>query len=254
MAKLILSMDEAVIQEYDIGKERLTIGRKPGNDIQIDNLAVSGAHAEITTILNDSFLEDLDSTNGTLVNGAPIKKHYLQNGDVVEIGRHQLKYVNADSEAGETAADFEKTLIMRAPPLAQESGAGTAASGTATLDVTPAIAAAVAAPTEAGAQPSAPVESDPQLSTPPPALALIQILTGSNTGKEIELAKSLTSLGRPGVQVAVITRRPHGYFITHVQGGDYPLVNGETLDAQPRLLHEHDVIEIAAVKMEFFFK
>jgi len=252
MAKLILSMDEAVIQEYDIGKERLTIGRKPGNDIQIDNLAVSGAHAEITTILNDSFLEDLDSTNGTLVNGAPIKKHYLQNGDVVEIGRHQLKYVNADSEADE-AADFEKTMIMRAPPLAREGESDAAASG-APLDVTPAIAAAVAAPAEADPQPSAPRESDSPPAAPPPALAVIQILTGSNTGKEIELAKSLTSLGRPGVQVAVITRRPHGYFMTHVQGGHYPIVNGETLDAQPRLLHDHDVIEIAAVKMEFFFK
>ena len=79
MAKLILSLDGSVIKEVPLDKERLTIGRRPHNDLQIDNLAVSGEHALIVTILNDSFLEDLGSTNGTLVNGVPIKKHILQH-------------------------------------------------------------------------------------------------------------------------------------------------------------------------------
>src|SRR5206468_1690830 len=100
--------------------ERTLIGRKPHNDIQIDNLAVSGEHAAIITILNDSFVEDLGSTNGTMVNGKPIKKHFLQSNDVIEIGKHKLKYFNEQqgAAAGGGAADFEKTMIIRSPAKA----------------------------------------------------------------------------------------------------------------------------------------
>src|SRR5574340_686146 len=116
MAKLILSLDGSVIREVPLEKERLTIGRKPQNDIQIENLAVSGEHACIVTILHDSFLEDLGSTNGTLVNGSPIKKHILQNNDVIEIGKYRLKYMADAPAAGQTASDdFEKTMILRTP-------------------------------------------------------------------------------------------------------------------------------------------
>src|SRR5512147_607182 len=127
MAKLILSMDGLVLKEIPLTKERTTLGRKPHNDIQIDNLAVSGEHAAIITILNDSFIEDLGSTNGTMVNGKPIKKHFLQNNDVVEIGKHKLKYFN-DAPTAATAADFEKTMIIRNPakptaaPVAEKLG------------------------------------------------------------------------------------------------------------------------------------
>ncbi|MGZ5042113.1 MAG: FHA domain-containing protein, partial [Usitatibacter sp.] len=117
MAKLILSVDGQVLKEYQLSKERTLIGRKPHNDIPIDNLAVSGEHAAIITILNDSFIEDLGSTNGTMVNGKPVKKHFLQNNDVVEIGKHKLKYFN-DAPTAATAADFEKTMIIRNPAKA----------------------------------------------------------------------------------------------------------------------------------------
>src|SRR6266850_3694025 len=117
MAKLILSVDGQVLKEYTLSKERTLIGRKPHNDIQIDNLAVSGEHAAIITILNDSFIEDLGSTNGTMVNAKPIKKHFLQNNDVIEIGKHKLKYFN-DAPTAATAADFEKTMIIRNPAKA----------------------------------------------------------------------------------------------------------------------------------------
>ncbi len=127
MAKLILSLDGQVIKEHDVSKERMTIGRKPHNDIQIDNLAVSGEHAMIMTILNDSFLEDLGSTNGTMVNGQPVKKHFLQSEDVVEIGKYKLKYVN-DQAGNMTQQEFEKTMILRAP--AEENAPPKAASGT----------------------------------------------------------------------------------------------------------------------------
>src|SRR5262245_58592286 len=114
MAKLILSVDGQVLKEFTLSKERTLIGRKPHNDIQIDNLAVSGEHAAIITILNDSFIEDLNSTNGTVVNGKPIKKHFLQSNDVIEIGKHKLKYFN-DAPAAAAANDFEKTMIIRRP-------------------------------------------------------------------------------------------------------------------------------------------
>ena len=115
MAKLILSMDNLVLKEITLNKERTTIGRKPGNEIQIDNLAVSGEHAVIVTILNDSFLEDLGSTNGTLVNGNMVKKHFLQNNDMIELGKYKLKYVNEQPSQG-TGGDYEKTVVIRPKP------------------------------------------------------------------------------------------------------------------------------------------
>src|SRR5260221_10427717 len=130
MAKLILSMDGLVLKEIPLTKERTTIGRKPHNDIQIDNLAVSGEHAVIVTILNDSFLEDLGSTNGTVVNGNAVKKHFLQNNDVIELGKYKLKFVGEAAPAagaGGEKADFEKTMVLR--PAAMKAAAAAAAGG-----------------------------------------------------------------------------------------------------------------------------
>ncbi len=243
MAKMILSMDGLVLKEIPLDKERLTLGRKPHNDIQIDNLAISGEHAVIVTILNDSFLEDLNSTNGTLVNGQPVKKHFLKNNDVVELGKYKLKYINDSPAVG--GADFERTMVLRPgavkPLPAAETPAPKPVGG---LDTQAGIPRA---PTPA---PEAPAVA-PAATQPP---AFIQLLNGANMGKELELAKTLTTLGKPGVQVAVIAKRPHGYFITHVEGAQFPVVSGKTLDAQAHQLEDHDVIEIAGIKMEFFFK
>ena len=247
MAKLTLSMDGLLLKEIPLSKERTTIGRKPHNDIQIDNLAISGEHAVIVTILNDAFLEDLDSTNGTNVNGQPIKKHFLQNGDVIELGKYRLKYL---SEAPQQAsqADFEKTMIIRADTLRKPAEPS---------DEKAMMGSTQAAMPAAHPQPADhPPARDPALSATPAALprGAIQILSGANAGKEMELTKTLSTLGKPGVQVAVITRRPHGYFITHVEGALFPSVNGNLLDAQAHPLNDHDIIELAGVKMEFFLK
>lgn len=217
MPRLILSMDGLVLKEMPLEKERTTIGRKPHNDIQIDNLAISGEHAAIVTILNDAFLEDMNSTNGTYVNGQPVKKHVLQNNDVVELGKYRLKFL-AEPNAG--GGEFDEAVSF-----------GT----TAAVDV--------------------PVSGAPSAEAAPPAasvVGMIQILSGTHAGRTLELSKSLTTLGKPGAQVAVITRRPHGYFITHVEGTVFPVVNGHSLDAQAHRLNDHDIIEIAGVKMEFF--
>ncbi len=272
-AKLILSMDGVVIKEYPLGQERMTIGRKEHNDIVIDNLAVSGEHAAIITILHDSFLEDLDSTNGVEVNGIATKKHFLQNNDLIEIGKHKLKYIN--DEAGQTsAADFEKTMVLRAPvkqaaPSDTTGFMKTQASMAKPADdktiektgkfdaLKPADAPAESVkPTVPAAPPvqaGAPAPSSAPAAAAPPAAA-IQILTGPNAGKELELVKNLTTLGKPGLQVAVLTRRPHGFFITHVEGATFPSVNGQVMGAQPLQMKNHDIIELAGVKMEFYFK
>ena len=246
MAKLILSMDGLVLKEFTLSKERTTIGRKAHNDIQIDNLAVSGEHAVVVTILSDSFLEDLGSTNGTLVNGQTVKKHFLQNNDVIELGKYKLKFVS-DGPVQTKAADFEKTMILRPGALRPQAPAP-AAPGAVKPAAAP-VGSATASPAAAAAPPRA---------VPPPATpqrtGVLQLLSGANAGRQLDLTKPLTTLGKPGVQVAVITRRPQGFFITHVEGANFPVVNGKALDAQAHPLGDHDVIEIAGVKMEFFFK
>ncbi len=256
MAKLILSMDGLVLKEIPLAKERTTIGRKPHNDIQIDNLAVSGEHAVIVTILNDSFLEDLGSTNGTVVNGNPVKKHFLQANDVIELGKYKLKFIGEASgaSAGGDKADFEKTMVLR-PASARQSGgeALRSAPGSQRAPAMPQAAAAVAGFADA----TKTVPPAPQPAAPRPAgqpLGAIQLLSGANAGKELELTKPLTTLGKPGVQVAVLTRRPQGYFITHVEGAARPNVNGQQIGPAPHALKDHDVIELAGVKMEFFLK
>jgi len=320
MAKLILSMDDQVLKEIPLSKERTTIGRKPQNDIQIDNLAVSGEHAVVVSILNDCFLEDLNSTNGTQVNGKAVKKHFLQTNDVIELGKYKLKFVQDSSPKPAAApapdkADFEKTMVLRpgalravaeqAKAMATGGQAGAAeavraaavkqavasatAAGIADKDSkpaqptpaaqsaeTPRPAAApaakgapgvetqrpVGAPTATASAPAAtpsaqatqPAASAAPAAAPKPLLGAIQLLSGANAGKELELAKPLTTLGRPGVQVAVLTRRPQGYFITHVEGTQHPAVNGQPIGTAPHALKDHDMIELAGVKMEFFLR
>lgn len=250
MAKLILSLEGQVLNEFPLDKERVTIGRKSDNDIPVDNLAVSGKHAVIITILNDSFMEDLGSTNGTLVNGASVKRHFLQDGDVIEMGKHKLKYVN-ETPSSTTAEEFEKTMVLRRPSdfapqpavierSASETQVGTRSTVTSRTSVSSGVRAPVA-------------QSGPAVAVAP-AVGMVQVLNGQNAGKTLELTKSLTTLGKPGVQVAVITKRPNGYFITHVEGASFPVVNGASVGAQAASLRENDVVEIAGVKMEFFFK
>jgi len=259
-------MDGLVLKEIPLSKERTTLGRKPHNDIQIDNLAVSGEHAVIVTILNDSFLEDLGSTNGTLINGNPVKKHFLQNNDVVELGKYKLKFIQEQGAAPAAgAADFEKTMVLRpsamkaAAEQAKAMGAGGAQAAQAARQaaVQQVAANAAAAGVADKDNKGAAVMAAAAAAAPKPAgqpLGAIQLLSGGNAGKELELTKPLTTLGKPGVQVAVLTRRPQGYFITHVEGAQQPTVNGQAIGTAPHALKDHDLIELAGVKMEFFLK
>jgi pSer/pThr/pTyr-binding forkhead associated (FHA) protein len=245
MARLILSLDSQVLAEYNMNKERYTIGRLPDNDVRIDNPAVSGHHALIINILNDSFLEDLNSTNGTYVNGKLIKKHALQHADVITVGHHQLRFV--DNQAADNEPDeFEKTMVIQ-PSAAME-------------DRIRAVKAEKEPPrpTANGMRSNGVHASGPPEGAPAPQAlpkAKLQVLSGAFAGRELELVKALTTLGRPGVQVAAITRRSEGYYLVHVDGGadeEYPLVNGTPIGAQARRLQDNDVITLAGVKMGFF--
>ncbi len=236
MARLILSLDSQVMAEYNMNKERYTVGRLPDNDIRIDNNAVSGHHSLIINILNDSFLEDLNSTNGTYVNGKLIKKHALQHGDVITVGHHQLRFVEDD----EAQDEFEKTMVIQpsARPLEKVRHARE------TVDK-----AASAVP---GGGTGAHASADGHAAL---RKAKLQVLSGAFAGRELELSKALTTLGRPGVQVAAITRRSDGYFIVHVESdkeNNFPLVNGAPIGSQAKRLADNDVIQLAGVKMGFF--
>ena len=285
MARLILSLDNQVLAEYNMSKERYTIGRLPDNDVRIDNPAVSGHHSLIINILNDSFLEDLNSTNGTYVNGKLIKKHALQHGDVITIGHHQLRF--SDQQVNEAEQDeFEKTMVIpagqqNAEQLARAERAAEAAAASAKLDEPEQddVAESVKLDPEEAAglqpEPAPEPEAEPEPEpTPEPVshtataagidpsaapsalpMARLQVLSGAFAGRELELTKALTTLGRPGVQVAAITRRAEGYYIVHVESGkegDFPLVNGQPIGAQARKLADNDVVQLAGVKMGFF--
>jgi predicted component of type VI protein secretion system len=206
---------------------------------------VSGSHAVVRTIGNDSFLEDLDSTNGTMVNGKPIKKHILQHGDVIELGKYQVRYVNEAAvnaaAVGGVAEDFEKTMIIRPSAMKAVAPATSTEPVAASIQSTTTVQEVM--------KQGAPAVSQPEAVT----VGHIQVLSGPGAGREMPLNKALTTLGKPGVQVAVITKRPHGYFITHVEGASHPLVNGQSIGVQAHELKDHDVIELAGVKMEFFF-
>jgi pSer/pThr/pTyr-binding forkhead associated (FHA) protein len=206
MGKLVVSLDGVVIKEVQVTKDKTTLGRRPYNDIVIDNLAVSGEHAVLQMVGADVFIEDLNSTNGTYINGKAVKKQLLAHNDTIEIGKYKIKYLVEDG------TDYEKTMIMKQ---------GSAGSG--------------------------------GFAPPPPTAnpALIRVLNGAAAGREVSLTKVVTTVGKPGVQVASITKRPGGYVIAHVEGSTRPTINGSPLAGETVPLRNGDVIELAGTQMQF---
>ena len=220
MPKMIVSIDGVVIKEVQLTKDRTTLGRRPYNDIVIDNLAVSGEHAVLQMTGNEVYLEDLNSTNGTYVNGKAVKKQLLQNSDTVEIGKYKIKYIN--EVAGPT---FEKTMILKAgavlpPPVPRPEGVAAPVAAAPAVD----LAAVKAA---------------------------IKVLSGAAAGREVPLVKVVTTMGKPGVAVAAITKRPHGFVVAHVEGGNKPTLNGAAIGAEPVTLKNGDLLELAGTQMQF---
>ncbi len=223
MGKLVVSLDGVVIKEVQLTKDKTTLGRRPYNDIVIDNLAVSGEHAVLQMVGADVFIEDLNSTNGTYINGKAIKKQLLTHNDTVEIGKYKIKYLVDES------GDYEKTMVMR-------PGAAAVASAPMPLQ-----AAAAASHGGFGA-----------MGTHPPLQpASIKVLNGAAAGREVTLTKVVTTVGKPGVQVASITKRPNGYAFAHVEGANRPSINGVPIVGDSVPLRNGDVIELAGTQMQF---
>ena len=212
MGKLVVSLDGVVIKEVQITKDKTTLGRRPYNDIVIDNLAVSGEHAVLQMVGADVFIEDLNSTNGTYINGKAIKKQLLADNDTVEIGKYKIKFLLNNG------SDYEKTMILK-PGAAPGLGIGSSFGALG--------------------------------SAPPVGPASIKVLTGAAAGREVALTKVVTTLGKPGVQVASITKRPTGYVFAHVEGTHRPSVNGIPLTGESIALRSGDLIELAGTQMQF---
>lgn len=219
MPKMIVSIDEVVIKEVQLTKDRTTLGRRPYNDIVIDNLAVSGEHAVLQMTGGEVFLEDLNSTNGTYLNGKAIKKQQLQNGDSIEIGKYKIKFVG-DGEAD----NFDKTMVVKARP---------------------------STPPPAPSRPVAPAPSGGDSIGMGAFQASIKVLSGAASGREVPLTKVVTTIGKPGVAVAAITRRQHGFVVHHVEGAGNPTLNGAPIRAEPVALKNGDLIELAGTQMQF---
>ena len=226
MGKLVVSLDGVVIKEVQITKDKTTLGRRPYNDIVIDNLAVSGEHAVLQMVGSDVFIEDLNSTNGTYINGKAIKKQLLAHNDTVEIGKYKIKYLIDES------GEYEKTMIMRpggaVPPPYASAGATHSGHGGGYNNM-------------GGSLPP------PMPLTP----ASIKVLNGAAAGREVTLTKVVTTVGKPGVQVASITKRPQGYAFAHVEGTSRPSINGVPLVGDSVPLRNGDVIELAGTQMQF---
>jgi pSer/pThr/pTyr-binding forkhead associated (FHA) protein len=226
MPKLVVSLDGVVIKEVQLMKDRTTLGRRPYNDIVIDNLAVSGEHAVLQMDGQGVYIEDQNSTNGTYINGRAIKKQLLQHNDTVEIGKYKIKYVVEESN------DYEKTMILK-PGQTPPTGP---------------IVSRPLPPAAGTAQPSGYLSPS---AGGPPLQAIIKVLSGAAAGREVVLTKVVTTVGRPGMQVASITKRPGGYVFSHVEGAHRPTVNGMPVMSDPVHLKDGDVIELAGSQMQF---
>jgi hypothetical protein len=223
MGKLVVSLDGIIIKEVQITKDKTTLGRRPYNDIVIDNLAVSGEHAVLQMVGNDVFIEDLNSTNGTYINGKAVKKQLLAHNDTVEVGKYKIKFLLEDG------GDYEKTMVMKAGAAPTPSPQHTTFSHTM----------------------PAPVNSGFGNLGATVGAAAIKVLNGAAAGREVSLTKVVTTVGKPGVQVASITKRPGGYVLSHVEGPARPHVNGTALPGDSTQLRNGDVIELAGTQMQF---
>ena len=263
MSKLVLHLEDGTTMEIPLDQERITIGRRADNDVCLSNLAVSGEHAAVVTILADSFLEDLGSTNGTLVNGNPIVKHFLRDRDEIDVGQHKLVYYADESEVAGSqyvargmraaAGDLGEQVQVAKPARSKRTGGAgrsprSAGSGTDALPGKPRVAKSTAA-----VEPSNVADVPPAVPIPQPLKPSVKILAGPQAGRDIPLTKEQTSIGRAGVQVALISQAGDTFRLKPIEGDRAPLVNGQPAEGVGVDLSSSDVIEIAGSKLQFVY-
>ena len=235
MAKLVLMFNEQVIKEFPFLKDGLVIGRRPENDIQVDNLAVSGHHARVDKMGSDYIVTDLQSTNGTFINDEKIVSHKLKHGDNIIIGKHNIVFLESDKEISDTAQkgehkELDRTMILDTAKqrdlLSKQKGA--------------------------------------PLTQKKEKVGVLTFLDGSGI-EDIELKKKLTRIGKAentevqlsglflGATVATISKRPSGYTLTFTGGMTKVKINGEVVkESAP--LNDFDTIEIGSHKFQFYQK
>jgi hypothetical protein len=258
MSKLVLHLEDGTTLDIPLDDERITIGRRADNDVCLPNLAVSSEHAVVVTILADSFLEDLGSTNGTLVNGNPIVKHFLRDRDEIDIGRHKFVYCTDENEVissryvarGMGAADLgEQVAVAKPVARARRAGGGTRSQKSVGLgkdsDRVPKSATAAVRSTLVDAPAVVPI--------PPAPKPSVKVLSGPQAGREIPLIQEETSIGRAGIQVALISQAGGAFRLKSIEGDRAPLVNGQPATGAGVDLSPGDVIEIAGSKLEFVY-
>lgn len=231
MAKLVVTLGEVIQGHYFVDKDRFTIGRKSDNDIALDAPGISKLHAVIITIGNDQVMEDVDSANGVRVNRNKVAKYILQNNDVIEIGDYQLKYMN---QRAASTMDFDKTMMLESTPW-QVDELAESQKKTVKLQLDTAVAST-------------------RLTKEEFPLGGVNGVRGEYIGQQIIISRPLKTFGRPSTGLVMIARRPNGYYVTPVAGKQSTRLNGEHIGAKSHLLHEHDLIEVADQKLQFFIK
>lgn len=223
MAKLVLSLNGTVLQQRFIDQPCLSIGRGAENDIIINDAQLSREHARIVTVGEDQIIEDLASSNGTRINGNPLLRQILQHRDIIELGTHHLLYLSSRVAAD---VELERTLLIKALPRHEGAAVGVAGS---------------AMPATRAGRVKFPTGS-------------VTVLAGTGqhaVGENIVLDRVVATFGTPGEQLLVITRRPQGYFLTHVEGAKHPRVNQQTIAAEPQALRDGDLIEAPGYRLKF---
>jgi hypothetical protein len=263
MGKLVLYLADGTTLDIRLARERITIGRRADNDVCLPYPAVSGEHAAVVTILSDSFLEDLGSTNGTLVNDKPVAKHFLRDRDLIDIGRQKLIYVADESVELEPApqglgvrADVPPEPSVAAPEpglVAELRELDAVPSGSSMSDIERFVAAELGtARTDDVAAPPPPAVSAPPgaPATPPPMVSVLRVLTGPNAGRELVLDRDEATVGRVGLQVATVRRSNGAFRLVPLEGAVPPRVNGTPVPADGQPVKPGDSFEIAGVRLE----
>lgn len=236
MPTLVISIDGAVIKEVQLTKERTTLGRRPYNDIVIDNLAVSGEHAVLTMANGLVTIEDLRSTNGTHVNGNAIERCTLKNGDLLDVGRYKIRFLDEEADKPSRRHGLTATLKAMAATAGETHGLGSKLSSPSGFGEVSSF--------------SSTLQGGPAL--PTQRRATIRMLTGGLAGQEVALYKVVTTLGKPGVAIASITQKPHGFVLTHIEGESTALkLNGQNVGPLPVPLLHGDMVELAGTQMQF---
>ena len=238
MAKIIIKFNNDVVDHIDLKQGDMKIGRKPGCDILIDNLAISGEHANIFTVGEDSFVQDLGSTNGTFINNKKISKHHLKNGDAIVIGKHTLVFLT-DSIRSTPPDDFAKTVIISSAVREVMENRIEPKQAAPPVTESPAITLETASKEVPAAKPA--------------RHGAIFVLSGVNSGKRIDLIKKVTNLGRIGKRAGSITQTPDGYTLTPGED-EVPKLNGRPIPVEGSRLKNGDVIDVGGTRLQFYLK